>query len=123
MLLMGEVVMSEKPIIIIGTGLAGYNLAKELRKIDHNIKLQLFTTDNGNYYSKPMLSNAFTQGKAASELVIADAEKMRQQLKADIFTETEVNGIDMQQQYIIANNQCYPYSKLVFACGASQIRP
>lgn len=115
--------MSDNPIIIIGTGLAGYNLAKEFRKINTVTRLQLFTADKGRYYSKPVLSNAFTNKKQAHELSLADAEKMRLQLNAEIFTETQVAAIDPKDQHIVAAGKSYPYSKLVFACGASQIRP
>ncbi|WP_423064127.1 FAD-dependent oxidoreductase [Candidiatus Paracoxiella cheracis] len=115
--------MKKHPAIIIGTGLAGYNLAREFRKIDTETRLQLFTVDKGRYYSKPVLSNALTNQKTADELALADAGKMQQQLQADIFTETAVESIDTQDKHIVANGQLYPYSKLVFACGASQISP
>jgi len=115
--------MKNYPIIIIGTGLAGYNLARELRKIDSDVRLQLFTGDNGHYYSKPVLSNALTNQKSPQDLPLADASKMRQQLNAEIFTETIVDSIDIQDKHIVAHNKSYPFSKLVLACGASQIRP
>ena len=46
------------PIYIIGTGLAGYNLAKEIRKTNKDTPLTLISADSGYFYSKPMLSNA-----------------------------------------------------------------
>jgi rubredoxin-NAD+ reductase len=44
-----------KPIIIIGAGLAGYTVARELRKLDKQIPLTIITADDGGFYSKPML--------------------------------------------------------------------
>ena len=44
------------PIIIVGTGLAGYNLAREIRKLDTSIPLTLLTRDDGAFYSKPMVT-------------------------------------------------------------------
>ena len=61
------------PVIIVGTGLAGYTLAKEIRKIDHSLPLQLLSADDGREYSKPMLSNALARGKTAAELANASA--------------------------------------------------
>ena len=52
-----------KPIVVLGSGLAGYTLVRELRKLDRDIPITLVTRDSGDYYSKPMLSNAFAQGK------------------------------------------------------------
>ena len=46
------------PIVIIGSGLAGYNVARELRKLDKEIPLMVISSDSGHFYSKPMLSSA-----------------------------------------------------------------
>ena len=42
-------------ITIIGTGLAGYNLAKEIRKLDKELPLTIITADGGESYSTPVL--------------------------------------------------------------------
>lgn len=39
------------PVVIIGTGLAGYNLAREFRKLDSETPLLLITADDGRSYS------------------------------------------------------------------------
>nr|GFD54439.1 hypothetical protein [Tanacetum cinerariifolium] len=51
------------PVVIIGTGLAGYNLAREFRKLDSATPLLLITADDGRSYSKPMLSTGFARSK------------------------------------------------------------
>ena len=38
-----------------------FDIARELRKLDKAIPLLIITADNGGFYSKPMLSNAFAQ--------------------------------------------------------------
>ena len=58
--------------MIIGTGLAGYTLAREIRKRDAQLPLCLITRDDGAFYSKPMLSNALSKHKTAEELATAD---------------------------------------------------
>lgn len=42
------------PVVIIGTGLAGYNLAREFRKLDAQTPLLLITADDGRFLPKPM---------------------------------------------------------------------
>lgn len=74
------------PIVIIGTGLAGYNVAKELRKLDKDAPLVLLTADRGAFYSKPMLSSAFGSGKSAQQIAMNTAEQMAAQLGAAIRT-------------------------------------
>src|SRR5476651_2589997 len=56
------------PVVIIGTGLAGYNLAREFRKLDSETPLLLITADDGRSYSKPMLSTGFGKNKDADGL-------------------------------------------------------
>ncbi|WP_455219714.1 FAD-dependent oxidoreductase [Kaarinaea lacus] len=110
-------------IVIIGTGLAGYNLAKEIRKIDKQVPLHLITADGGESYSKPMLSNALAKGKTASQLVLADAVKMAEQLDATIQCNTRVESIDVNKKLLGTSAGDIAYGKLVLALGASQIDP
>lgn len=112
-----------EPIVIVGTGLAGYNLAKEIRKYDKQIPLHLITADGGESYSKPMLSNALAKGKSASQLVLADAAKMAAQLDATIQCNTRVESIDVNAKLLHASSGELAYGKLILALGASQIDP
>lgn len=110
------------PIIIVGTGLAGYSLAREFRKLDEEQPLLLITADDGRSYSKPMLSNALASGKDAYSLALADADRMAQQLDATILTHTRVESIDSKNHSLVANGKIYRYRDLVLANGASPIR-
>ena len=71
-------------IVIIGTGMAGYTLAREIRKHDADVELKLITADAGEAYPKPQLSNALLQGKQPDQIVTADAASMAEKLKAQI---------------------------------------
>lgn len=109
-------------IVIIGTGLAGYQLAREFRKVDQTTPLTLITADAGHYYPKPQLSTALTSGKTSATLVTANAETMALQLNATILTNTVVNAIDSERKAVLFNNKTLSYKKLVLACGADVIR-
>lgn len=110
------------PITIIGSGLAGYTLAREFRKLDKDIPLVIITADDGCFYSKPMLSNAFASGKTAEQLAMNSAEQMRAQLNATIFPNQRVSAIDTAQHTIVWDGETLQYSKLVLALGADPIR-
>lgn len=110
------------PIIIIGTGLAGYNLGKEFRRLDAAAPLVYITSDDGRSYSKPMLSTGFTKGSSADQLAMADAGKMAEDLKASIRTLTRVTAIDAANHCIQIGNEKMAYSKLVLAVGATCIQ-
>ena len=111
-----------KPIVIVGTGLAGYSLAREIRKLDKDIPLRLITADDGRAYSKPMLSNALGKGKSADQLATADANQMTEQLNAVIDTCTRVEFIDRTARYIQTDKGMVEYGRLVLALGADPIR-
>lgn len=111
------------PIIIIGTGLAGYTLAREFRKLDSTTPLTLVTTDDGGFYSKPMLSSALSQNKSADQLMTQDAVAMANTLQATVLTHTRVDSIDPASHTVVMGNASMTYSKLVLALGASPRDP
>ena len=113
--------MSQAPVIVIGTGLAGYNLVKEFRKQDAETPVLMITADDGRNYSKPMLSTGFTKGKSASELAMADAGKMAEQFNISIRTNTRVTGIDADAHTVFIGEEPVEYSKLVLAWGAQPV--
>ncbi|MBL4611289.1 MAG: FAD-dependent oxidoreductase [Pseudomonas sp.] len=111
--------MSENgPLIIVGTGLAGYNLAKEVRKLDNDRELVLITADDGRFYSKPLLSTGFAKGKQADELAMQDAAAMAEQLGARVMTHTRVLHVDTQARTVRTDAGELHYGDLVLACGA-----
>ena len=110
------------PIIIIGCGLAGYNVARELRKLDQAIELTLIAEGAAHFYSKPMLSNALAKNKKADELVMSNADKMASDLNAKILANTRVDSIDTTESCLFtSNNETLNYSQLVLATGARTI--
>lgn len=110
------------PLLILGTGLAGYHLAKEFRKLDADRALCLVTADDGRSYSKPMLSTGFAKNKEADELAMQSAEAMAEQLNAQIITHTRVTGIDAATRRVLTTQGQLAYSDLVLASGAEARR-
>ena len=115
--------MSGAPLVIVGTGLAGYTLAREFRKLDKDTPLVLVTSDDGGSYSKPMLSNALDKGKTADDLLMADARKMAADLDAEILTDTRATAIDTARQCVATSAGELDYRDLVLALGADPVRP
>lgn len=113
---------SSAPVVVIGTGLAGYNLVKELRKLAPEQPIMMITADDGRNYSKPMLSTGFGKNKSADELAMASAGEMAEQLNIVIRTNTRVTHIDPQAHRVFIGEEPLEYSKLVLAWGAEVIR-
>ncbi len=110
------------PVVIIGTGLAGYNLAREFRKLDPQTPLLLITADDGRSYSKPLLSTGFAAKKDADSLGMATAGAMAEQLNAEIRTHTRVTHLDPTHRRVWIGSEPVPYRDLVLAWGAQTIR-
>ncbi|WP_300732427.1 FAD-dependent oxidoreductase [Pseudomonas sp.] len=110
------------PVVIIGTGLAGYNLAREFRKLDSDTPLLLITADDGRSYSKPMLSTGFGKNKQADELSMAMPGAMADQLKAQVRTHTRISGIDPGHKHVWIGEEAVPYRDLILAWGAQTVQ-
>ncbi len=108
-------------LIIIGTGIAGYTLARELRRLDTKQSILLITADDGVNYSKPMLSNALAQNKTPEQLIFSDAKTMAHTLQVEIRTHSVVEQIDTIKQQIWLRDEAISYQNLVLAVGALPI--
>jgi rubredoxin-NAD+ reductase len=109
-------------IVIIGSGLAGYTVIRELRKLDKAIPITLLTREPGYFYSKPMLSTALASKKTAEQLLSTNAEVMAAQLDINIIAGAEVSAINTALQTIETSQGTISYGKLVLGLGADQIR-
>jgi len=110
-------------VVIIGSGLAGYNVAREFRKLDAETPIVVVSRDHAGFYSKPMLSNALAGKKTAATLVMKDAEKMAGEIKARVVGGVSVNSIDTAARTVgLSNGETLAYRDLVLALGADPIR-
>jgi rubredoxin---NAD+ reductase len=114
------------PIVVVGSGMAGYTLARELRKLSADAPLLMITADDAIYYSKPVLSNALSGGKHPDQISMGDHVKMTEQLQASIMPHTQVLAIDKISKTLTLRNDAgiitQAYDKLVLAVGANPIR-
>jgi len=109
------------PIVIIGSGLAGYTVAKEYRKLKSD-DVVLITQDDGAFYSKPMVSNALVKNKTSEQLVIASAVKMSEDNNLRVKCNTSVTNINLAEKKLITSSgDELVYSQLVLATGAMPI--
>lgn len=97
-------------LLIIGSGLAGYTLVREVRRHDKTFPITVVTADNGDYYSKPQLSNALTHKKEAHQLALFSAEKYAQQF-----------NLEIKSNYFLESLERLEYSHLVLATGANPV--
>jgi rubredoxin-NAD+ reductase len=109
-------------LVIVGSGLAGYTVAREWRKLDRDSSLTIVTADGGGFYSKPMLSNALARKQEPDALVTSDADKMAAELDAEILARRRVRAIGRDARELRSDDGALAYDQLVLAVGASPIQ-
>lgn len=114
-----------QPVIIIGSGMAGYTLARELRKLTTSLPIVMVCQDSGDSYAKPTLSNAYAQNKLADTIANASAAKMAETLNLTLLNFHQVTDINTDEQFIVVRSlvnedsqTTLAYRDLVLATGA-----
>lgn len=114
------------PLIIIGAGLAGWTTIREFRKLDTTTPITLVTSDNGDFYAKPSLSNAFAQKRTPDQLVSTPAAKMVETTHVTLMAHSSVVALDTVAKTVTVTSngdtQTLTYSQLVLATGAHPVR-
>jgi rubredoxin---NAD+ reductase len=105
-------------IIIIGSGLAGQLILRELRTVSGDAEVMMFSEHSGDFYSKPSLSNVFTQGKHPDALVVMTEENVSKEFKCEVYSYTSIVAIDRERKIVETASDSFPYDKLVIATGA-----
>lgn len=54
--------MMSQEVLIVGSGMAGYTLARELRKLAPEAPMALVTADGGEVYSNPCCPTLWPRG-------------------------------------------------------------
>lgn len=109
-------------VLIVGSGMAGVTLARELRKLDANVDITLISADGGGFYSKPNISNALAAGKSADQLMMSQRDALAAQLKIQIHSNVQVKAISPQSATAVTSIGDFEYQHLVLALGARPIR-
>lgn len=107
-------------IIIIGTGLAGQLVLKQLRKAGYEEEILMITQHSGDFYTKPWLSKAWRAEKTPEDLIETTVEDAQSEFDCEIL-QTEVVRIDPESKLIHTADDEYGYDILVLAMGAEWV--
>ncbi len=106
------------PVVIVGSGYAGLQLARQFRRHASATPLVIVCADDGVDYPKPQLSHAVSKHQSATDLIRKSAKEVALELKALLLTGQQVKGIDPERQVIQLAERELPYRDLVLAVGA-----
>lgn len=110
-------------LVIVGSGLAGYALLREFRRLDTSTPISLLTADDGAAYAKARLPGSMAEGRSAADLVVASAEQMAHRHGARVLPYTRVQAIDRGARILCSPHGEIPWQRLVLAVGAQALRP
>ncbi len=108
-----------QPIVIVGAGHAGSELATALRKRGHAGRIVLVGEEAHLPYQRPPLSKGFLLGKVAQSQLYFKTPAMYEQASIELRPATRVVSIDRpSQQLALACGERLAYDKLVLATGS-----
>jgi len=111
-----------KPIVIVGSGHAGYGLAQALRKADSSVEIRVLSEESGHQYYKPGLSIGLSHDKSPEAMQDKSPFAIERELDIRIHPCCKVERIDPDAQRLHTTLGEMDYGQLVLACGASPIR-
>ncbi|HEY8608390.1 MAG TPA: FAD-dependent oxidoreductase [Noviherbaspirillum sp.] len=108
--------------LILGAGLAGWTVARELRRRSPDAAISMVTADDGDFYAKPSLSNAFARRASPQQLVGTPGAAMAEQLNVRLVRQVRARGIDTGARLLrLEGGGSLPFDDLVLASGARAI--
>ena len=114
--------MAPAPIVVLGSGLAGISVIRELRKHDRAAPVTLVSADDGAFYAKPSLSNALAAGKTPAQMVVTAPAALATQLGVSLRAEVRATALYPGEHRLQTTAGAIEYSRLVLAVGAQPIR-
>ena len=113
----------QAPLTIIGTGMAGIGLARQVRALDSSRPITLISADSADDYSKPLLSTGFAKRLPPDRLAARSALELADQLGVVVRSSTRVDSIDCAARELELGPERLPYENLVIATGAVPVPP
>jgi 3-phenylpropionate/trans-cinnamate dioxygenase ferredoxin reductase component len=110
--------MTEGPVIIVGAGHGGYQVAASLRQAGFAGRVCLVNDEAHLPYQRPPLSKAYIKGSAGPESLFFRPEKFYQDQKIELIA-GRVTAIDRGEGRVaLASGSSLHYGHLVLATGA-----
>ena len=111
--------MSDHPIVIVGAGQAGLQLADSVRRGGYDGELLLLGEEPNLPYQRPPLSKQYLTEELDEERLLFRPEKFYAKKNIDIRINTAVDAINASEKLVTVGGATIPYSGLGLTTGAS----
>lgn len=106
------------PVIIVGAGHGGYQVAASLRQAGFAGRVCLINDEAHLPYQRPPLSKAYIKGSAGPESLMFRPEKFYQDQKIELIAGRAVSIDRAAHKLLLASGETLDYGHLVLATGA-----
>jgi 3-phenylpropionate/trans-cinnamate dioxygenase ferredoxin reductase subunit len=110
--------MTDGPVIIIGAGHGGYQVAASLRQAGFAGRIGLINDEAHLPYQRPPLSKAYIKGSAGPESLMFRPEKFYHDQTIELIAGRAVSIDRAGRKVLLASGETLPYGHLVLATGA-----
>lgn len=110
--------MTDGPVIIVGAGHGGYQVAASLRQAGFAERICLVNDEAHLPYQRPPLSKAYIKGSAGPESLMFRPEKFYHDQKIELIAGRAVSIDRAARKLLLGSGEPLPYGHLVLATGA-----
>ncbi|MGB8398059.1 NAD(P)/FAD-dependent oxidoreductase [Bradyrhizobium sp.] len=110
--------MAQGPVVIIGAGHAGFQLAASLRQNGFGERIALINDEGHLPYQRPPLSKAYLKGTGGPDSLMFRPEKFYHDQNIDLITDHAASIDRSARKVLFASGASLDYRHLVLATGA-----
>lgn len=110
--------MTDGPVIIVGAGHGGYQVAASLRQAGFSGRICLINDEAHLPYQRPPLSKAYIKGSAGPESLMFRPERFYHDQTIELIAGRAVSIDRAGRKVLLASGETLPYGHLILATGA-----
>jgi 3-phenylpropionate/trans-cinnamate dioxygenase ferredoxin reductase component len=110
--------MTRGPVVIVGAGHAGFQLAASLRQHGFSERIALVNDEGHLPYQRPPLSKAYLKGTGAPDSLMFRPDKFYRDQNIDLIADRAVSIDRSAKKLLLASGASLDYWHLVLATGA-----
>src|SRR6476660_7683741 len=110
--------MTGGPVLIVGAGHAGFQLAASLRQHGFSERIVLVNDEGHLPYQRPPLSKAYLKGTGGPDSLMFRPDKFYRDQTIDLITDRAISIDRAARKVALASGVTLDYGHLVFATGA-----